>query len=370
MVAGGLEFAPLQYLGFVGLMLAIAIGVHRFETPIVAQLARKTGLSGWRGWLVTIGAAAWLFLPVLFGAPTDAELWAVGTGFSGVGFFLILVAVGSRDEYRLLTSHPYREPTGVSPQEEVVVTSGQPTAVRTRSDAAAAATDALADVEDGDPPPAPFSGVPTVHTDWLVQRPTEVAGIRGRGWRTVAGGVVDTSFALGDGAVQVGDTHRVVSGEEQRLTVDADETLPDAARAFFAAHEELPAPDDRDSRLRLFETNVPADRPVTVIGRPTQAAEPGQVRIETAPPDDLFGPHPARQPVPEEAVADGGETDADGFEWQDHVGDEGDPVLITGDADEAERLLHKRVYWVGAAGGVMLLGGQALAFALAGLLPG
>jgi len=81
---------------------------------------------------------------------------------------------------------------------------------------------------------------------------------------------------------------------------------------------------------------------VTVVGIPRQGERPGQCLIDRAPPDDLLGVR--------------GKHSADG--------DGSDVVLVRGDAAAAERTLRKRVYWLGVASVLMILGGQALAFRL------
>ena len=76
-----------------------------------------------------------------------------------------------------------------------------------------------------------------------------------------------------------------------------------------------------------METYLATDDPVTVAGTPRQGEEPGT------------------------AVVDG---------------EGGEVVLMRGDADGTERQLYRRVYWPGAAGLVMVLGGQIPGFVLSG----
>lgn len=312
------------YLGLVVIVLAIAVGVRWFEPAVVDQLARQTGFGGTTGWVVVVAATLWLFLPALAGADVgDGELWVAGPAIGGVGVFLLVVAAGSLDEYRLLARTDHVEPRQVTPGEPVA-TSGRP------------------EVDDPSAARTPMTGLPAVHTDWLLQRRQQI-GVR-HGWTGVAGGVEATEFSLGDGAVRVtSGRHRVFTDTENILSFEADEDLPEAAAAFFRDHSEFPAPDEREETLRVVETYVPADDPVTVVGVPRQGAEPGHMVVDTAPPDDLLGSH------------------------TDHAapGDtEPEAVLVRGDADEAERRLRKRVVWVGGAGAAMVLAGQALAFRL------
>lgn len=312
------------YLGLVGIVLTVAVGVKRYEPAVVDQLARQTGFGGTEGWAIVVVATLWLFLPALAGAGIgDDELWVTGPAIAGVGIYLLVVAAGSRDEYRLLARVDHVEPSDVTPGAPVA-TSGRP------------------EVDDSGAVRTPLTGRPAVHTDWIVQRRQQL-GAR-HGWTGVAGGVESTAFSLGDGAVEVtSGRHRVVTDAETHLTFDADEALPDAAREFFGEHPDLPAPDEREETLRLTESYVPADEPVTVVGTPRQGAEPGRLVIDEAPPDDLLGTH------------------ADGST----AGDAGpEAVLVRGDADGAERRLRKRVVWLGCAGTAMALGGQALAFRL------
>jgi len=320
----------VTYLGFLAVALVVAVGVRWFDPAVVDQLSRKTGLSGAKGWTLLLVAASWTFLPLLAGAETgDGEMWMFGSAVAGVGFYLGTVAVTSVDEYRLLHRTPHVSPGQVTTGtgDEAVVTSGTPA------------------VEDGKEGEArtPFTGLPSVHTDWILQRRDRV-GAR-TVWRNVGGGVRSVPFTLDDGAVAVrAGGNRVFSNAERITTFEPDEPLPDAAAEFLRAHPDLPDPQRRESRLRAIETYVPADEPVTVVGVPRQGEFPGQRLIDRAPPDELLGTDGAH-------ATDGGS---------------GEVVLIRGDADEAERTLHKRVYWLGAASVVMILGGQALAFWLSG----
>jgi hypothetical protein len=316
----------LTYVGFLAVTLVVAIGVRWVDPAVVDQLSRRTGLSGARGWVLLLVAASWTFLPLLAGAGTgDGGAWMFGSAVAGVGFYLGTVAVTSVDEYRLLHHTPH-----VSPGQVTTGTGGE-----------AVATSGTPAVEDGteDEARTPFTGLTAVHTDWILQRRDRV-GTR-TVWRNVGGGVRSVPFTLGDGAVAVtAGGNRVFSSAERITTFEPDEALPDAVAEFLRAHPDLPDPEGRESKLRAVETYVPADEPMTVVGVPRQGEFPGQRLIDRAPPDEILG--------------------TDGTHATD--GGSGEVVLIRGDADEAERTLHKRVYWLGAAAAAMILGGQALAF--------
>jgi hypothetical protein len=320
------------YLGFLAITLVVAVAVRWYQPSVAGQLARKTGLGGATGWTLLLVAAAWTFLPLLAGATTGdgSDLWMFGSAVAGVGFYLGTVAVSSVDEYRLLdrTAHVPPRRVSVGTGEEAVATSGTP------------------EVEDGTAARTPFSGVPAVHTDWVVQR-RERVGAR-RVWKAVAGGVRSVGFTIGDGAVSVtSGGHRVFSDAERYPTFEPDEPLPEPAAEFVRAHPDLPDPEEREARLRAIETYVPADEPVTVVGVPRQGEFPGRCLIDRAPPDELLGTDGAH-------AADGGGAD---------------PVLIRGNAEEAERALRKRVYWLAPAAVAMVLGGQAAAFWLSAASP-
>jgi len=206
----------LTYLGFIAVGLACAAFGRWYQPSVAAQLARKTGLSGAKGWTVLTVASAWVLLPLLAGATTSdgSDLWMFGSAIAGVGFYFGVIAVTSVDEYRLLdrTRHVAPDRLTVGSGEEAVATSGVP----------------LVEAEREGEARTPFTGVPAVHTDWIVQR-------RGRGgarrvWKGVAGDVRSVPFTLGDGAVSVtSGGHRVFSNAERISTFEPDEPLPDAA---------------------------------------------------------------------------------------------------------------------------------------------
>jgi hypothetical protein len=303
-----------EFLGFLALSVAVAVGVTWYQPSVVDQLARQTGVDGRTGWAAFLVAMVWAVLPVLAGAETgDGEAWVVGAAVAGVGFYLLVIAAWSFEEYRLLSGVDHVDPRRATAGDTVAVT-GEPSA--------------------GETARTPFTGLPAVHTDWLVQRRGRT-GFR-RTWTALEGGVESTGFALGDGAVRVtpGD-HRVFSNAEQMPGFDPDEALPEPAATFLAGHDGLPDPDDREQPLRFLETFVPAEEPVTVVGTLRQGEVPGVLVVDEVP-DDLLG------------------TD----------GAAGEAVLVRGDADAAETMLRKRVRWLGPAGLAMVLGGQALSFAL------
>jgi len=103
----------VAYLGFLAMTLVVAIGVKRYQPSVADQLARKTGLSGRKGWTVVVLAGAWVFLPVLAGATTEGDdLWAVGSAIAGVGFYLGTIAVASVDDTGSSTGRHTSRPTG------------------------------------------------------------------------------------------------------------------------------------------------------------------------------------------------------------------------------------------------------------------
>jgi hypothetical protein len=122
------RYESLAYLGYVGFALLLAVGVKRLDPATVAQLSRKTELSGAGGWAAFLLAVLWAFLPILFGASMDDELWAVGAAVSVAGVFLGVIALAAFDEYRLLhraeTVRP--EQVAVGSGDRLVATAGVP----------------------------------------------------------------------------------------------------------------------------------------------------------------------------------------------------------------------------------------------------
>ncbi|WP_396613058.1 hypothetical protein ACH9L7_07285 [Haloferax sp. S1W] len=315
----------LGYLGFVAFSVALAYSLRWLDPTAVSKLSRQFGIPRRTGWAFAIAAFLWIFLPVLVGAKLDDELWVFGAAVAGVGFFIATISVSSRDEYRLLQRVPFVDPEDVSASrgQSLVGTSGRPTP--------------LSDGQE-DEFRTPFSGRPSVHTDWLVQKRGRV-GFR-EAWKNTAEGVKQAEFALGESGVRVTPgTHRVFIEKEHMFSLDLSENVPEPAATFLEAHPDLPNPESSDDELRIIERYVPADEPVTVVGNATQAAEPGVVRIEGAPGDELLGTH-----------ADHATTGAP------------EAVLIRGDAELAQYTMRKRVYWLGVAGTAMILGGQLLSF--------
>lgn len=315
----------VAYVGFIVVSVVVAVGVKRFDPAIIEQLSRRTGLTGSRGWTIFLVALAWTFLPVLAGAPVgDGSLWVVGAAMGGVGFYLGTIALTSMDEYRIVSQATAVPPADLSAHtgDGVVATSGVPT------------------VADPDAAVTPISGEPAVHTDWIAQQRTRV-GVR-EVWSNAATGVESVPFTLGDGAVAVDSgRHRVFSNAERYTTVGRDEPLPDAVAEFMQSTPDLPDPEARDSRTRFIEEFVPGSEPVTVVGEPVRGERPGQVRIEDAPPDRLFGTH-----------ADHSRSD----------GDDTEPIFVRGTVDEARRLLKKRLLFGGGVGLALIAGGQTVAF--------
>lgn len=315
----------VSYVGMVGISLVIGLAVPRIEPAAVEHISRELGLDRTKGTVLFVTALLWAFLPFLAGANTDGgELWLAGPAVAGMGFYLVSIAASSYDEHRILSHATQLRPGTVAPEagDDVVAIAGVPS------------------MQDPDAAKTPFSGVPAVHTNWLVQR-RQRTGLR-QTWRTVASGVETAPFTVRDGAVRVesGRTRAFTDAELFR-TVDPDEDVPERAAAFLRNHESLPDPADREKTLRFMEQFVPADEPVTVVGTPRQGGEPGQVVVDDAPPDGLLGTHA------DYTASDGSEADA---------------VLIRGDVDAARSRLRKRVYWLGFAGVAMILGGQLFAF--------
>lgn len=319
----------VTYLGFVGLSVLLGFGATRFDPAVIDRLAREVGFDRTNGWTVFVVATLWAFLPFLGGAAATgdgADPWLAGSAVAFLGFYLLAVAAGSLDEYRLLRDATVLDAAGTAaaPDEDVVAVSGVPEV-------------AAADETDAE---APFSRAYSVHADWIVQRRRRI-GIR-KVWDNVATGVRSVPFTLADGRVRVeSGRQRVFSGAETIRTVDPDEPLPESAAAFLRDREELPDPSTRDEPLRFLEQVVPADEPVTVVGSVRRGQEPGQVVLDEAPADDLLGTHA------DYATGDGTDPEA---------------VLVRGTVDEARSHLRKRVYWVGGAGVAAVLGGQVVAF--------
>jgi len=350
------------YLAMAGFIVGLGYAARRISPDVTAQLARKTGLTARAGWLTLAAVALWVPLPVLAGAPAgEGERWAAGAAVSAVGVFLTVMAATALDEYRLLGRATPREPGAVAAGStgDLVVTDGIPGPAPGEGDGgdggdASGAITADADVDaDADANraaggrPAPFTGRPAAHADWLVQRRRTV-GVR-TAWTDVAGGVVASRFGLGEGAVAVTPgRHRVFTNAERILEVAPDEDLPAPAAAFFDSRPDLPDPAAREATLRLTESVVPADEAVTVVGTPVRTPECGTVRIDAAPPDRRLGTH------------------------ADRAGGDGDPepVVIRGDRAAAERFMRKRTRWLAAAGLALAVAGQAAAFRPSAASPG
>jgi hypothetical protein len=315
----------LVYLGFLGIAVVMAVGIRWFDPYVVEQLARRTGLRSRHGWALLLAASAWTFLPFLAGATTDGgELWLVGSASVGAGFYLLSFAAAPVDEYRILRRADRVVPNRVSvgSGERLVATSGDP-------------------VPEGEGVArTPFSGTPAVHVDWIVQR-RERVGARKR-WRNVATDVESVPFVLGDRVHVSAGRHRVFSSAERTVRFDPDEALPDTVEEALRERPVLPNPTERTNPLRVVESYVPADGPVTVVGNPSRGERPGEVVFDSAPVDPVLGSHADR------SVA----------------GDTPEAILVRGDAREAESYLRKRVYWLGAGGIALVLGGQLLAFTL------
>jgi hypothetical protein len=110
-----------------------------------------------------------------------------------------------------------------------------------------------------------------------------------------------------------------------------------------------------NSPIRIIETVVPTDEPVTVVGTPRQAAESNTIRIDNAPVDELLA-------TPTDHVATANDNSGDGRQ-----GEGGEVILLNGEVAAARQVLKKRVYWLGAFGLAFISTGQALALWLAGV---
>jgi hypothetical protein len=316
----------VSYVGMVGIVLVIGFAIPRFEPEVVEHLSRQVELDRTKGTGLFLVAILWSFLPLLGGAQAGrGELWVAGSAVAGGGFYLVAVAASSLDEHRLLHRATDQTPEGVTAGtgDDVVAISGVPS------------------FENEDDVTTPFSGVPSVHTEWIVQRRRRI-GFR-KTWNAIASGVAHVPFTLGGGAVRVdAGRARAFTDAELHRTVDPDEDLPGRTdEAFLRKHEALPDPDDREKSFTFVEQFVPADEHVTVVGTPRQGDEPGQVVVDEAPPDDLLGTH---------------------ADYTDGDGSDADAVLIRGRYGEAASQLRRRVYGAGFLGGLMVVGGQVLAF--------
>lgn len=283
----------------------------------------------------------WLFLPILFGGQVgDGEAWLFGAAVGGVGFYMIAFAVSSRDEYALLKQATSADPNNVTTglDEGLVATADTPAPV----------------VGDGHPEPvSPLTGTPAIHAEWIVQQRQNL-GIRAV-WRNVATGVHTAPFTLGDATIEVTPgTHRTLSTHESNFTIQPGDDIPDETAAFLASHPDLSDPAEMNSPIRIIETVVPTDEPVTVVGTPRQAAEP-TIRIDNAPVDELLA-------TPTDHAATANDNSGDGRQ-----GEGGEVILLNGEVAAARRFLKKRVYWLGAFGLAFILAGQALALWLAGV---
>lgn len=326
------------YFGFLGLTVALAASVRWLDPSFLEQLSRKSGLRAVHGWVLLLVAAAWMFLPFLAGAEATEgrDLWLAGPALAGIGFYLGAFAVTSIDEYRLLGRAERVSPASVSVGDgtRLVATSDTP------------------GVDDEAEARSPFTGVPAVHTDWNLQRRERVLGFGRKSWQNVATGVQSASFSLGGRVRVTGGRHRVFSGDEDVSTFASDEPLPDPVASFLRGRDDLPDPADREERIRVIQTVVPANQPVTVVGTPSQGTNPGEVCLDSAPADPVLGSHADRS-TPDDTP---------------------EVILLKGTVEEAAASLKKRVYWLGVGSLVLIVGGQVVGFALsaasvAALLP-
>lgn len=315
------------HVSVIVLTLMAAVATWWTERETVAQVSRQTGVSGWVGRGAVVLGIVWLYLPIFAGGSADdGVLWIVSTSFAVIGVGCCAVALSSIDEYRLLTAADYSAPESVTVGTEpsVTATTGSP---------------AVSDDEDR---VCTIHGTPSVYTDWVVQQRGWIGNRRN--WKTVAGGLDQTPFTLGDGAVSVdGERYRVFRMAADNVTFDPNEPLPERVYEFFDSHATLPEPAARRKRFKILETYIPDDEPVTVVGTPRQGPRPGTVVFDAAPPDRVVTS--VRSSPPESLSA-------------------GEPVLIRGTYSEATKRIKRRVYWLGIGGVILAVGGQALAFRL------
>lgn len=307
-------------------LLALGVGVRYIDPAVLDRLARETGFDARIGWATYLLAVGVVVAPLAAGASIDGDgVWTAGSAVSAVGVYLLAVAASSVDEYRALGRAREVEVTPPRPGDEPVAVTGTP--------------DPEADAV------APLSGMAAVHADWLVQERDRV-GVRTT-WRNRTGGVRAVPFEL-EGARVVPGGHRAFGGTTTILTVPPEESLPEGAADLFRAREDLPEPGKRSAPVRLIEEAVPSDTPVTVVGVPDRSE--ADVVIGRGPSGGHLGSGRVRPGTDVEYVGD-----ADG------PSEAPEPVLIDGDAATAGEQLARRVRWLGAAGAVMVVAGQALA---------
>jgi hypothetical protein len=146
------------YTGYVIFAVIVAYGVRWLDPAVLSHLSRKSGLMTRAAWGFAIVSFLWLFLPILFGGQVgDGGAWLFGAAVGGVGFYMVVFAVSSRDEYALLKQATSADPNNVTTglDEGLVATADTPAPV----------------VGDGHPEPvSPLTGTPAIHAEWIVQQ--------------------------------------------------------------------------------------------------------------------------------------------------------------------------------------------------------
>jgi len=251
----------VSYVGMVGIVLVIGFAIPRFEPAVVEHLSRQVELDRTKGTGLFLVAILWSFLPLLGGAQAGrGELWVAGSAVAGGGFYLVAVAASSLDEHRLLHRATDQTPEGVTAGtgDDVVAISGVPS------------------FENEDDATTPFSGVPSVHTEWIVQRRRRI-GFR-KTWNAIASGVAHVPFTLGGGAVRV-DAGRAWAFTDAELhrTVDPDEDLPvGRTKRSSGSTRRCRTPTTGKSRSPSWSSSSPPMSTSPSSGRPGRATNQGK----------------------------------------------------------------------------------------------
>lgn len=291
-------------------LLALGLGVRVFSSGALARFARKSGIDGRLGVPTYVGAVVMVVAPLALGAESQpgggfqpGEYWLFAALLSAVGVYLLGVAASAYEDANLAREATPIEEFAGSVDGELVACEGVPSF-------------------DGLAPESPVAGRPAVYVDWLVQtrerrfvRPT---------WRSKDSGIESTPFTLsGDRSVRVEPGARARPTDSVEASFPSGRAVPDALQPLFDANAMLEDLPRGDAPVRLLESIVPADEPVTVVGHASE--EDGSIHVRAT--------------------------------------EDSDPLLLGGDRESARRSLRRRVVWVGVAGFVAVPLGQALAVA-------